>query len=131
MTETSPDPAPKPAQVVPPAEVPGMGWTKADMRSFLVTIAGTVIGGLVLVIFLGIAVILAKLVRDDHPNLVTWIAIVLVSVFALYTVGLVYYRYQRSTDKAYRRRTLRRMICASIILLMYVLIWVGILAGVK
>jgi hypothetical protein len=108
-----------------------MGWTNADLRSFLVTVAGTVIGGLVLVIFLGLAVILAKWIRASHPDLVTWVKFGMGTFIALAVTLVGYYFRQQMTDNVARRRMMILITCAIVIGLVYVLVWVGVLAGIK
>jgi hypothetical protein len=135
MTEPTPDPDPKSAEVVPPAEATGLGWTKADARSFLVTMVGTVIGGMVLVIFLGIAVILAKHFQGEHPSEVFWIFIAAFPFLGLVMLWQSYFGWQ-SYFRSHRGKALRLVYAISAIglagfELLYVLIWVGVLAGVK
>jgi hypothetical protein len=48
-------------------------FTAADMRNFLITVAGTVVGGILLAMVLAVAVLLAKAYRDPkHYQWIIW-----------------------------------------------------------
>jgi hypothetical protein len=109
----------------------GMAWNDADAKSVIITVGGTVLGGLVLVLMVGLALVFAHYETKGHET--PWLAII-VTVVMFLGIGLI-----RLADKGFRWRNeyhgtqqgrTYQVLCL-IVGLAGLLVLVGIAAGIK
>jgi hypothetical protein len=107
-------------EVVPPGK-PAIQWNAADAKSLIITVVGTVLGGMALVLVLGVAIVIARAYRDAHLNPVDWAGTALWPIVGLFAIR-----------EGYRRKVDGWIILGcGILVLLSLLVLVGVLYGVK
>ena len=129
-----------PAQLSAPAQEPAekkesfwASFTAADMRNLIVTVAGTVIGGILLVMVVALAVIVTRTWIPPVPSLTAAILDLVVTVVGLVVWGLgLLLATKRIRDRSPARvGYVVLVIMSSTFIAVVVLAWLGKAAGVK